>query len=582
MLFILGSVVASGVVFEHRRLTTFLATIGGLTEMAWLATVLIVRGVFDGEHATAIFLLAGFIWLFAWLLTIRRWRFVYRELGSGKRDVVVLFVLAVVLLSAGVIQHRNGFIGMSWVAHGYYNGDSTTLIALVQRSLQTPGLVSENPFSGNGLLEYPTLIHAGIAEFMMAIGQGNGWLNFLPLLVYVQIIITVPMFFLLWDEFEHREIGKIGGSLKQFLLMGLILFVMGISWESYIYPQGHFFIMALFLLMGALLSGGSERICRGLLAATVVLVLIFSNAVTGTAALACFGLIQVWRLIVNRRKSVTWLLFIIAIGLSILFLKYLPGNGSLGWRPSFSYTAASGYFYVMVSAGLLLWSILERKKFGASQVYVVGLMILSLVTFIFSQRNIVVENSPRFIYHAILLGWPLMFGPVLILGGRWYELLNRLKIGWNRMVGIGLTLVLLFLIGLPVLISVAQVHDQLLGGDEHVIDLGERMALGWLNENSGVNDIVLASPDEPWSVPLLTGRALLRTNYWLSSDDEVQTKVTTAFRGDKVAQQEVMQLANYLVLRKDERYQWEPVSGEKKYDDMGMVIYEIDPSWNAN
>lgn len=582
LLFGLGSVIASGVVFEHRRWLTYIATVGVLTEAAWLACELMARGVFGGEYKTMIFLIAGIVWLGGWLVSIRRWHFIYRKPGSGKRDMAVLVVLGVTLLSAGAIARQNGFKDLSWVAHGYYNGDSTTLIALVQRSLKTEGFVNDNPFSGNGPLEYPTLIHAGIADLIVALDESNGWLSFLSLLVYVQIVITVPMFFLVGDVLSREGEGEADGTIKQLWMSGFIIYIMGISWESYIYPQGHFFIMGLFLLMAALLFGGRGKICGGLLAAAIVLVLIFSNAVTGTAALATFGLVQAGKVLREKPRLVDWLGLIIALGLGVIFLLFLPGNGSLGWRPGFSYSAAGGYLYVAWAVGLVLWGVLEQRRIGPIEISVVGLMALSLVTFIFSQRNIVVENSPRFAYHAILLGWPLMYGPAMRIGRRWRDLWRELNTRWDRLIGASLTFGLVFLLLLPLFISVARVHDQLLRGDRHEINLAQRLALDWLGQSSRVSDIVLASPDEPWSVPLLTGRALLRTNYWLSEEDDVQSNVELAFQGDKAAQQEVVQLANYLFLRAAERQAWEPVEGIKKYDAMGIVIYEIGPGTGSN
>lgn len=90
--------------------------------------------------------------------------------------------------------------------------------------------------------------------------------------------------------------------------------------------------------------------------------------------------------------------------------------------------------------------------------------------------------------------------------------------------------------------------DNLLFKDSQQVSAPEREAYAWLKAHTNPTDVILASPEEPWSVPLFTGRSLVRTNYWLSPADPLTDEVTAAFNGSLAAQEVTAGHADYIVL----------------------------------
>ena len=508
----LASLVASGVLFSHQRVLTYLAAAGTLFEGQWLLLTLLDRTVLIGTETKVVFDTGAVLLLVVWLLFYRRLSFPYMSGGgSGRRDLAALPVLAVVLVAAGMVINANGFINGAWVTHGFYNGDTTTFIALVQRSLLTDGLVNTNPFAGGGALEYPTLLHAGVASVLTAVGISGSWLYFLPAMTLLQIVITVPLFFLLWDSAfpEPNEPWKRWFGVPSRLVIlagqaGLVLFVLALAWDNYVYPQSHFFLTGMFLLQAALLIRGHV-----VPASVVALVLMLSNAVTGTAAVAVltvFYLLQaaglkqaVWQRAGYLAGAVFWV---------IVFFAFTPGEAAFG-LPTFSYTAVPA----MVRLGPILvvllaavWLINKQQFLSAA---VAALVVMSFVTFFLSTRNIVIENAERFIYHALVIGFPLLLSPLIRLF-YWLrrQLIDTARSPLQAASGWATVAALLLVTLLPAGASVASAHDNLMFKDERVVTITQREALDWLRENTEINDVILASPNPPWVVPLFTQKIL--------------------------------------------------------------------------
>lgn len=482
----LASLLGSGVLFRHRGILTYLAAAGILWEAQWLFLTSLDHLYFIGSITL----------LLTWLTQYKKFNF--PRVGSS--DIPVAIVTSIVLAAAILIFQFNSFRPGGWVMHGFFNGDTATLIAITEKAKITSGLVHQNPFAANGPLEYPSLLHAGLASL-------NFKPEFLPLITYLQILLTVPVFFLL---FERKNI---------WLEAGLVLYILALSWESYMYPQGHFFLMGMFVLMVSVLM--NARLPHLGVAVLLGIVLLFSNAVTGTAAVL-LKIIYDGLQAIRRGKPIFerfgWgmgAMFWIA-----MFLLFTPGNGSLGLIPNFSYTAAAEMgrlspIVILALVGILLKY--ERKLFSST--ITLGLMALALITFIFSTREIVIENASRFFYHAAIIALPLTISP-LTRAYYWFRiefwLSSRSFI--EKIVGWGVVAALLAIFLLPAGASIVSTHDNLMFKDEQIITQ-EMFEQAEIIKNTTPPDAVIpGSPDPPFWIPMLTGRALERTNFWLSPE----------------------------------------------------------------
>lgn len=576
----LASLVASGVLFAHQRALTYLAAAGVLWEGQWLLLTLLDRTVLEGVETRVVFDSGALILLAIWLLFYRRWSFPYISgAGSGRRDLAVLAVLFVVLTAAWLVINANGFLDGAWVTHGFYNGDTTTFIALVQRSLLTAGLVDTNPFAGGGALEYPTLLHAGVASVLTAVGISGSWLYFLPAMTLLQIIITVPLFFLLMDVVfpEPNEPWKRWFGVPSRLVIlagqaGLVLFVLALAWDNYVYPQSHFFLTGLFLLQVALLI--RRRVVP---ASAVALVLMLANAVTGAAAVAVLAIFY-WLQAADRKQEVTQRFGYLGgvVLWVIVFLLFAPGEAAWGW-PTFSYTAAPAMIRlgpILVALLAAVWLKLDKQQFLSAAVAVLAAM--GFVVFFFSTRNIVIENAERFFYHALVIGFPLLLSLLI----RLFYWLRRQLIDTDRPLGQVVAgwlaaVALLLATLLPAGASVASAHDNLMFKDKRVVTITQREALDWLAENTGINAIILSSPNPPWAVPIFAGRALLRADYWLSPQDELARQVTAAFAGDRAAQEMILNQADYLLLPQNEQELWDVSAYDQVFSNTAVNIYRL-------
>jgi hypothetical protein len=588
LVFLAAATLASGILWRHERLTTYLAAMATLFEIFWLLATLLQRTVLITMPRQSVLLILSVVTLTFWIALYRYYKAPHFSGGSGYKDLPIIIIILLALASAWGITQANGFVNQDWVTHGFFNGDTVTFAALVQRSLTTPTLVTENPFAGNGSLEYPTLVHASFANLLSEARSGLDWFRFIPLLTFIQIIITIPLFFLLWDVSypEPREAGQRWFGLpKKYYFIWLqsliVLAVMTFSWDGYVYLQSHFFLAAPFLILVALMvtylpKRGQQQLPL-LLALIIAGLLLGSNAVTGTAAILLIitaGLLRLadrGRIPTERGLSVG--VIIVSV---ILFFVFSPGSAPLEW-PNFSYTAAASLYKLTLPLLLLLiggWLGIGRQFFLSAGATL--LCAAAFFLFIFSQRPIITDNASRFLYHALLVGFPLLAAPII---RSFYWLRRELLLSTHTLpellVGWAAVFVAIALAATGPLSTLIETHDKLLFDDEKKVTFSMQEALWWVEENTVPNAVFLAQPESPWAIPLFTGRSLWRADYWLSPEDEALKDTQLAFKGDKAAQARALAQVQYLWLDAEERVLWEPLDLEKKFDNQSVVIYQV-------
>lgn len=588
-LFLASAFLGSGIVFTHRRAFTYLGFAGILFEAQMLLTSYLHRTFFANWEDSSFFLVAGVLFCTIWLSMYKKWKSPYATPGSGVRDGFVAIALLLVAGFAYPILQANGYMEKDFVLHGFYNGDVATFASLVQKSFDTASLVAQNPFSGNGYLEYPTLLHGAFADFFAMIGIGKDWLRFLSLIAYVQIIITIPMFFLIWDTIwpEPKNSAEkwfgISSRISVYALQTLIaLFAIYLSIDTFVYPQSHFFLIGIFLALVALLAQGSAlpgknqliSVSAGFLFAGLLL---FSNTVTGTVAIACAGSLCILR-IFDKKRPVQERAIFLALACFLLFLMAEASAGRETLRnPHFSVSAASDMIRAGMTALLILGAAfisLSRKQFLSLSAGVVS--TLGLLVFFLSDRNIVTENASRFLYHSFLIGFALLL-PLLIQIRYWIyrELFLTSRPASERIGGylIIISSALVFL--LPIGISAGSTYGSLLAQEPRTITQNDQLLLWWIDEHADPDDIIITNGEEPYAVPLFTGRSILRAKeYWLSSDDDVSQNVQKAYAGDTSAQKAILPLAEYIIIPKDSIGTWDVTRLKKAFDNGADILYK--------
>lgn len=587
---ILFSVVAATgatlTLFKHVRVSSLIASIGVFTQLHWLFATLLHRTLFTSYEPATVYAVLTSICAVGWLSLFRRYNWPALSLASLRREIPVLVLILITVASGYLVVSHNGFIGEEWVVHGFYNGDTLTFASLVQGSLTTSHLSLPNPFAAGSALEYPTLVHASWASFFLIHSLANNWLKLLPIITLVQILLTVPLFFLVWDtvfpqppDTFKRWFGIRSRVAIDFLQTVIVLYIMMVSWDSYIYPQGHFFLTAAFLLLVALLIRASthrslQQTSFIITAIVTALLLLFSNAVTGTAAVAILVVFHILRANDKSRSILERGIFLVTIGLWLLvFIFATPGNASWG-LPSFSYTAAGDM--VRLSVLVIALSIAALLNFGRHNFIVGAIAVLcsmALFTFLFSTRNIVIDNASRFFYHAALAGFPLLAG--VLLRAYFYvrrELLLSTRTVSEWLFGATATLAVTAVVLIPAIASTMQSHDALLFKDETRVSPDELLALNWIKEHTQPNAIFISDPAGPWLIPQFTGRGILRSDYWLSPNDKVLQQAIRAFKGDNDAQRQISQQADYVYLKKSPDA-IQALSGQPVFENSAVTIF---------
>lgn len=589
ILFAIAALFGSGVLFAHKRILTYIALAGVLFETQLLATSFIARTYLQTQHRSTVFLVAGIIFFTLWVSLYRQWTSPYKTPESGKRDAFVGIVLLIVIGGAYPIIKANGFNGEDFVLHGFYNGDVVTFASLIQKSFDTTGLVSQNPFSGNGNLEYPTVLHGTFADFFMLLGIGKDWLHYLGIMTYIGIFCTVPLFFLVWDTMWPEPLNSaekwfgMSSKIHVYALQTLLtLFVVGISFDSFVYPQSHFFLAGLelsviVLMMRAAVATGVSQAIPLVCGTTVAAVLLLSNSVTGTVAATLVGTIAYIR-VFDKKRNVRERMLFLAFGIIVvLCMKYASDGHTAFNNPHFSVSAGGE----MLRMGLAAFAVLLASIFSFSRkqyVAIASLLVAALgfVLFFLSSRGIVTENASRFLYHSFLIGCPLLL-PFLIQGlyAIRRELLLTLRplseiiAGW---VGV---ICIVAIILVPVGISVGSTYLSVVKSEPYRIPLSTRAALWWIDDHAARNDVIIASPESPYIVPLFTGLSILRLNdYWLSAQDDVMHTLVSAFMGDRNAQALTIMQGKYLLLSKNDSTRWDTTKLKKVFEAPDAIVYQ--------
>jgi hypothetical protein len=270
-------------------------------------------------------------------------------------------------------------------------------------------------------------------------------------------------------------------------------------------------------------------------------------------------------------------LSLVAAGMWVIaFILLAPGEPAFG-LPDFSYTAALDMTRLSLVIAILAAAIILQPE---NQSYVraaaAALAVLAIFTFFFSTRNIVIENASRFFYHALLIAFPLLLGPLI---QTWYWLKRRIVYTSHSLIdqaaAWAAVALLAWLLALPSAASVASAHDNLQFKNERVIEAETLQALAWLKQNSPTDAVVMASPSPPWAVPFFTGRSLIRLqDYWLSPPDTIAHQLQAAFAGDKASQVAVLPLADYVFLTRQEESAWLLPLGDEVFRNGRVLIYQ--------
>lgn len=462
-------------------------------------------------------------------------------------DLLFLMALLPVLASTLVVTARNGYAtglqGVEFSARGFINGDTMTLFALTNAAAaRGPGQrpLLENPFAGNGPLEYPTLLHEALASIMVSTGADitrAAWWLILPVLTGTVAVSVLSARVLLPGQYTPLWAGVV------------LLLAYGTSWESFTYAQSHTFLTGLFLLFLLLLARRDQSGVRGersalqYAAGALVIILLFSNAVFGAAAVALAISANILQA-TNRRWPLSERMsgLIGAAILLLLFTFFPPGAASLG-TPNVAYTAVPQFLTATVPALVVLWGLwdlywLHRSAslLGAAVV----LPALAFATLLLSGRDIVAENSPRFLFLLVLLGWPVVVPILQRVTDWWWRAVRHAEhtlaasaVLWG---GAAFTVAVLLL---PVFASVLGTLDVLLQKPPRVVSTDELAAFTWIRDNTPPAAVFLRAPESqfddldvvPLALPAFSGRAQLRSEYWLSPDDAVFDDVRSFFAG---------------------------------------------------
>lgn len=504
----------------------------------------LLRGVIPALGALPfLFSLVGLSVVLGAVSTFILWRLkLVRRLSPVTRgDAIFLMIFALVLVSTLLVSRANGYVpapngGEEFHARGFVNGDTMTLFALTNTQLQR-----HNPFAADQPLEYPTLVHQALADVMEATGGDitrAAWWLIVPVLfgtVAVSVLSALVIF--------RGQRVPVWGVL-------LLLVAYGSTWESFTYPQSHTFLTGLFVLFVLLLvrrdqceRAAERRLLRFAIGGLAIL-LLFSNAVLGTAAVAVAvgsNILQLFNRSWTTRDRISGLIG--SAMLLALFFLFPPGAGALGTL-NVAYTAVPQFMVAAYPAGAVLWALWDTAWIHRSATLLgasVLLPALAFVTLFFSGRDIVAENSPRFLFLLILVGWPAVIPLVQRLGDWWWRQVRHVEHSLQELVvlwGGGAFTVLVLVV--PAAAAVAGTLDMLARKPPLAVSHDELKAFAWIRAETPPDAVFLRTPESlfenravsPLSLPAFTGRAQLRSEYWLSPADGTYEDLRRFFVGE--------------------------------------------------
>lgn len=516
-----ASVYGTGLVLLHSLLRGGIPVLSALPFLASLVLVSVVLGT---------------------CATLALWRAKsVRRLSLVTRgDAIFLLAFVSLLVSMLLVSRANGYMpgpggGEAFHARGFVNGDTMTLFALTRGQMQW-----RNPFAADQPLEYPTLVHETLADVMTATGSDitrAAWWLIVPVLfgtVAVSVLSSSVIF---------------RGQNVPLWTVLLLLIAYGSTWESFTYPQSHTFLTGLFVLFVLLLvrrdqcEHALERRLLRFAVGGLAILLLFSNAVLGTAAVAVAvgsNILQLFNRSWTPRDRISGIIG--SAILLVLFFFFPPGAGALGTL-NVAYTAVPQFMVAAVSALVVLWAFWETAWIHRSVTLLgasVLLPVLAFVTLAFSGRDIVAENSPRFLFLLALVGWPAVIPVVQRLGDQWWRQVRHVEHSVAELAVLwgGGAFALLVLL-LPAAASVAGTLDVLVRKPPLIVSYDELEAFAWIRAETPPDAVFLRAPEStfenravaPLSLPAFTGRAQLRSEYWLSPDDAVLNEVREFFAG---------------------------------------------------
>lgn len=473
---------------------------------------------------------------------LHRWRPGGNLVLTSRSDIILLAALPV-LASVLLVNSSNGYVqvpgkGEEFHARGYVNGDTMTLFALTRATEERArnpldpspgsGVLRANPFAGNGPLEYPTLVHRTLADIMLTTGGDitrAAWWLILPALMGTVAVSALSA------QYIFR-----GQPLPLWLPL-VLLAAYGSTWESFTFPQSHTFLTGVFFLLVLNLvardqaTAPSRRALLAVAAGLLTLVLQFANAVLGTAAVVLAVLASLASLADRRLGRGERLVTVVgAAVLAGLFLRLPPGAGALGTL-NIAYTAVPEFLAAGLLGLVVLWALWDTAwlhRSGSLLVAGVALPILGLATLIFSARDLVAANAARFLFLLVLIGWPVVIPLIQRVADWWWREFRHVEhTPSEQFLLAGGVLVTAAILLLPSASSVARTLDELVRKPAHVISADELHAFAWMRTHTAPDAAFIRAPESlfnrqevaPLSLPAFSGRAQLRSEYWLSPDD---------------------------------------------------------------
>jgi len=517
------------------------------------------------------------------------------EIKPRLSDLAIILVFVLVFSGAYLVLQKNGYhpkdSEKGYVAYSFFNGDTFTLFALTKLSQYTGKFPRTSPFEAHASLEYPAL-------FPYTLGRIFNWLQLdvtsdLLFPFYLQIFATIASFFLLARLIFQEKQKHIIFTLLT------VIYLLFLSWDSFIYPQVHFFLMSLFLVL--VLFFTKIDLDKNLLwfipAFFLVNILFFSNKVLGLAAVILFMVFSFYYLC--QRQIKIWqksLLLLALLALSLIFLHQNKGESFFTF-PKLHYTALPSMLLFSLPCIFLLYFGREAaKRTPALYLSILSLIFLSWLIFFMAKRPIFVDNASRFLYLALLSGFFLLLDslPNFLLEakrrifyfdeGTYFGFLNLAS--W--------CFIFIF-IGMPALYVAVVTEKSLLQEDYHFVKSSELAAFSWIENNipsdktflRTIEDKAFLKESSAFSLPAFTGRAQFTADYWLARDRERKEFAKKFFAGkftgydlrNELRKRQIDYLYLGPEIKGKEREKMKTILEEaelhKLYDKDGIIIYGV-------